>query len=300
MVRFKVIKGSHLLLIIAVIILIAVSAFILLQSGSDSFFTASESAADSTDQQIDALKEAKAISAFASQNYIAPSLKIEVIADKDVPSLEADAPHILIYHTHTHEAYQQNSSEPYEAIETWRTADAQYSVVRVGAALADELKKQGFRVTHDTTDHERDSLGDSYVRSLKTLEGYAERGIEFDLCIDLHRDAYTEGLSHSIEYEGVRYAQLMLLVGRGDAYEEALKPDYAGNLSFAQYLTGILNASIPGLCRNVTVKQGRYNQHLGKTCILVEVGHNLNTLEQALSSVAPLAKALKSTMRHFY
>ena len=97
---------------------------------------------------------------------------------------------ILIYHTHTHEAYEQVSEDPYEALEAWRTTDVDHSVVRVGEELAQALRQHGFRVTHDITDHEGEALSTAYTRSLKTLESYDET---FDLYIDLHRDAYVSG-----------------------------------------------------------------------------------------------------------
>ena len=44
--------------------------------------------------------------------------------------------------------------------------------------------------------------------------------------------------------------------------------------------------------RPVLVKAGRYNQHVGTPAILVEVGHNRNTLKEALSSMPILARAI--------
>jgi len=46
----------------------------------------------------------------------------------------------------------------------------------------------------------------------------------------------------------------------------------------------------------VLVKDGRYNQNIGVFSILVEVGHNRNTLAQACNSVSPLAKAIYALM----
>ncbi|MBQ3160198.1 MAG: stage II sporulation protein P, partial [Clostridia bacterium] len=40
------------------------------------------------------------------------------------------------------------------------------------------------------------------------------------------------------------------------------------------------------------IKTGRYNQHVGRLSLLVEVGHNANTLEQALNAVPALAECL--------
>lgn len=301
MVRFKVIKGSHLLLGIAVVILIAAITFVLLQSSSTNEDPAGTSYTSTVAMPASAL-EAKAVSAFASKGTVLSpsSLQIEIVPDATKEPAQLDALRILIYHTHTHEAYAQSDGQSYAAIETWRTLDEEYSVVRVGRALADELRKLGFEVVHDTRDHEQNSLDNAYIRSLETLENYAEQGETFDLCIDLHRDAYVPGLASSIKHNGIDYAQLMFLIGRGDAYQGKDKPDYEANLSFAQRLTSDLNTSIPGICRNVTVKQGRYNQHTAKHSILVEVGHNLNSLDQALSSTIPLANALFSTIRQFY
>lgn len=292
MVRFKVIKGSHLLLGIAVVALALVVAFILYQSGAAPAANPSqppgqELVLNRTDS------EAKAQPAFAS--IASGGLRIEVIADTPAPDPEAKGKRILIYHTHTHEAYAQNPDDPYEAIESWRTADTNHSVVRVGAALASALEALGYSVTHDATDHELDALDNAYLRSLETMQRYAE---SFDLRIDLHRDAYVEGLLPCLETaNGAQYAQLMLLVGRGDAYEAAERPPYAANLEYAQRLTSALNARVEGICRNVTVRQARYNQHVDRRCILVEVGHNLNTLEQALASVPHLAQAIDDTLR---
>lgn len=295
MVRFKVIKGSHLLLVIAVIVLVAAIAFILIQEGA----SPAENAGRSPEAQIVETRpteEAKALSAFASNAYGDAQLRVEVVRDTPQGNpLPSDAPSILIYHTHTHEAYAQDSDDPYEAVETWRTTDAEHSVVRVGTALTEALNALGYRVVHDTTDHEQDALSSAYLRSLETLTGYAE---SFDLRIDLHRDAYVDGLQTCLTADdGREYAQLMLLVGRGDAYSENEKPPYEANLSFAQMLTNELNARIPGICRNVTVKKGRYNQHTDKRCILVEVGHNLNTLEQALAAVPCLSEAIDASLR---
>ena len=295
MVRFKVIKGSHLLLAFAVIVLIAVIAFILIQGGARTLPSNVTTSSDREIVQLDTTnEEAKAAVAFAS-NASVPTLQIEVITDAPSAAPLENARTILIYHTHTHEAYAQDSDDPYDAIETWRTVDEEHSVVRVGSALADALTALGYKVTHDTTDHEQDALSSAYERSLVTLEGYGE---SFDLRIDLHRDAYVDGLETEFTgSDGTKYAQLMLLVGRGDGYSGADRPPYEENLAFAQRLTNIINEQTPGLCRNVTVKKGRYNQHTDERCILVEVGHNLNTLREALNSVPALARGIDAILR---
>ena len=83
--------------------------------------------------------------------------------------------------------------------------------------------------------------------------------------------------------------------GNGGNYEE--KPDYEANLAFAARLTERLNALAEGICRPVLVKNGRYNQHAGTPSALIEVGHNLNTLEEALAAMPYLAEALDDLLR---
>ena len=100
------------------------------------------------------------------------------------------SPTVLIYHTHTQEAYSQVSDDLYVEVSQWRTADRAHSVVRVGEELARLLTERGFVVTHDATDHEPPKLSTAYARSLKTIQSYPQH---FDLYIDLHRDAYVEG-----------------------------------------------------------------------------------------------------------
>lgn len=293
MVRFKVIKGSHLLLAIAVLLLAAVLAFILVQElSTDRSVSADAGPASAAAAIVAETEEAKVLQTFASA--ASGGLTVEVIADTPAPVAPVDARTILIYHTHTHEAYAQDPADPYDAVEAWRTADEQHSVVRVGQALAEALTELGYCVTHDVTDNEQDDLSSSYVRALELLESYDE---EFDLVIDLHRDAYSEGLPIGIEAsDGTSCAQLMLLVGRGDNYPENQRADYAANLAFAQRITGEINAAFPGLCRNVNVKRGRHNQHIGGHAMLVEVGHNQNTLAQALNSVPYLARAIDAAL----
>ena len=50
------------------------------------------------------------------------------------------------------------------------------------------------------------------------------------------------------------------------------------------------------LARPIRVKTGRYNQHISDHCLLVEIGHNCNSLDQALAAVPYLAEALAAAL----
>lgn len=291
MIRFKVVRASHLLLAVAIALLLAVLVLIGIRVFSQGQAKPPKSAANLVDATNGV--EAKTTLVFASADDAprneATGIDIEVIRPAEH---EAEPVKVLIYHTHTHEAYEQMSEDPYEAVETWRTKDAGHSVVRVGRALAEQLRQMDFEVVHDTTDHEGDALSTAYTRSLATLMSYTE---PFDLYIDLHRDAYVEGEALTVAAEnGEALAPLMLLIGNGKGFEE--KPWFEENYAFACALRERVNREAEGLCKPVLVKDGRYNQHIGVFAVLIEVGHNRNTLSQALDSVPPLARALYSLM----
>ena len=292
MVRFKVVKGSQLLMAAAVVVLALVVGGIVLAT----VLSDSDPAVGAQASLVRQEEEAKTETVFASSLSVLPldpsdaPLRIEVVPEC-TPA--AGTRSVLIYHTHTHEAYEQAADDQYVAIEAWRTMDEDHSVVRVGEELARLLRERGFEVVHDTTDHEQNDLKTAYTRSMETLQSYDRR---FDLYIDLHRDAYLDGMETAVvDSNGARLAPLMMLIGNGGNFD--IKPDYEANLAFAARLTDRINALCDGLCRPVMVKNGRYNQHLFTPSVLIEVGHNLNTLDEALTSMPVLAEALADLLK---
>jgi len=228
-----------------------------------------------------------AVVAVTAEPYAPDEDELSVTAQKEEAVSGNETPRVLIYHTHTHEAYAQGSVR-YAETGAFRTADAEFSVVRVGKELARILQEDyGIGVLHDTADYEPPKLGTAYVRSLTGLKQYMAEYPELQLCIDLHRDAYSKGLTRNVDGQ---YAPLMLVVGNGVGFSTTW--DWEKNQTLAQNITDALNLEISGLCRKLRVKNGRYNQHISSGCILVEVGHNENTLQEALTSMVPLAKVL--------
>ena len=208
--------------------------------------------------------------------------------------LRGQAPRILIYHTHTTEAYTATASSPYVKTSSYRTADPDKSVLAVGEALAERLRTQyGFCVVHDTTDHEPPRLKTAYSRSEQTMRTYLDKYPSLVLFIDIHRDASSD-TSDYVLVDGEPTARLMCVVGQGIKYED--KPDFDRNYALAASLTEHLRRIEKRLARDVRVKTGRYNQHVGELSLLIEVGHNSNTLEQALHAVPSLAESLALTL----
>lgn len=298
LIRLRVVRASSLLLGIVLTLLAVVLAVILASELLAPEPAVSEPAATIAPTEAADAGSSGAVAAFAAA---APSQVDVVFGDRLIVEVSKAAAKptvkprprgtILIYHTHTNEAYRKVPGDEYRETEAWRTDDQSHSVVRVGEILSELLADRGFDVTHDATNHEPPDLGTAYERSLKTLEGYPEM---FDLYIDLHRDAYTPAVykTLSVVAGGTEAAQIMLLVGNGKGFDD--DPTYSRrNLRFAKKLTGRLNQISPGICLDVLVKNGRYNQHVGLS-ILVEAGHNRNTLMQAVASMPCLADAISA------
>ena len=208
-----------------------------------------------------------------------------------------EKPRVLLYHTHSYEAFAQDPDNPYEETTQWRSADADFNIMAVGAKLKEELEARGIEVVHDRTEHEPPKLGTAYIRSLATLEKYQEAGEAFDMVLDIHRDAASARNTNPscVTANGKDYARLMMLIGTGEGDDDegfSIKPNWQENYKLAEALTEGLNERIPGICRDIMVKTGRYNQHMSERAVLIEVGHNENTLQEALNATEPLADVI--------
>lgn len=204
--------------------------------------------------------------------------------------------------THTYEAYQATETENYKPTEKWRTRDENHNMIAVGDALARALTARGFIVVHDTTAFEPPTLSTAYKRSLVMLRTRLDAGERYDYWLDVHRDAYSESYrgANSVETEGGSAARVMLLVGKGtgatgSGFDE--RPDWPKNLELAQAVTEAANALAPGICREVKIKSGRFNQHISTGALLIEIGNNRNTLSEALAACPIIAEALERAYR---
>lgn len=189
-------------------------------------------------------------------------------------------------------AIHQVHGYEYEATGNYRTTDLNYSVARVGTELTNYLKEKGFNVTHNTTYHDYPAYSGSYARSLNTLEGLLE-GKNTQLVFDLHRDAVGSSNEYAptIKINDNYVTQIMFVIGTngGGLYH----PNWQNNLRFAIKVQEIANEMYPGLFKPMIVRNSRYNQHLGKAAVIIEVGSTGNTLEQSLTSMKYLAKVFE-------
>ena len=206
--------------------------------------------------------------------------------------LDINKENITIFHTHTCESYTPTEQYNYQQTGNFRTTDLNYSVVRVGYELTNNLVEYGFNVIHDKTYHDYPAYTGSYTRSKTTVENILKSNPS-DIIIDLHRDAIGSKSNYdpSVKIGDDTAAQLMFVIGTngGGLYH----PNWQSNLKFAIELQQKANEIYPGLFKTMIVRNSRYNQHLGKAACIIEVGATGNTLEQCMNSMKYLAKVFE-------
>ena len=174
----------------------------------------------------------------------------------------------------------------YAASDTCRTEDTNYNIVHVGDVLADTLTNAGLAVLHDRTIYDYPSYTGSYSRSGAAVQEYLSQYPSLRIVIDLHRDALC---SDSVVYKTVAEvpdsacAQVMLLVGTNAS--GLYHPHWEENLRLAVYLQDAAVQAHPTLMRPITLVNERYNQHLTRGSLIIEVGSSGNTLQEAVRAV---------------
>ena len=200
-------------------------------------------------------------------------------------TLPAGQPQVLIVHTHSSEAYTPAEPDWYEASDPYRTEDKAYSVIRVGDVLAETLERHGLTVLHDREIYDYPSYTGSYERSGASVARYLEEYPSIRVVIDLHRDALgSDGVVYKTraQTDGRTSAQVMMLIGTGK--NGLWHPNWQENLKLALYLQNAMEGRYPGVLRPIELVKERYNQQLSTGMMILEVGSNGNTLQEALTA----------------
>jgi stage II sporulation protein P len=201
---------------------------------------------------------------------------------------EAKGPGVFVYHTHTTEDY----TVPSNSTSTGRGSGSG-TVVDVGDVLSKELsKKFGVEVIHNAKDHTRPQYSTSYARSLETAISVLKSYPSIDIVLDIHRDALAnvDKFAPTLEVGDKSVAQVMIVVGTNTSGRE--HPNWKKNLAFAVRLQEKLEEACPGITRPILISRNRYNQHISDFALILEMGGNGNTLEQATESAKYVAQAL--------
>lgn len=213
----------------------------------------------------------------------------------------AEGPQVLILHTHGTESFARDGTEPYTETGTAHTTDSSYNIIRVGEEIARIFEEMGISVLHDTEIYDYPAYNGAYDRSRAGIEAYLKEYPTIRMVLDVHRDALVgeDGTIYKpvVQVDGVKTAQVMLLVGTDDAGAEF--PDWTEHLALAMEIQEQMNSLWPGLARPITLRTARFNQQLTKGSLLVEVGSHGNTLEEAVNGARLFARAAGMVIKSY-
>lgn len=205
---------------------------------------------------------------------------------------EGDGPQILIYHTHSQEAFAD--SVP---------GDVNTGIVGVGECLTKILTEQyGYRVLHNTGQYDVETRDNAYSRALPAVEQILAENPSIQVIIDLHRDEVAEETKLVTDIQGRPTARFMFFNGlsrtrkTGDI-DYLANENQEANLAFSFQMQLKATEYYPGLTRRIYLKGYRYNMHLRPRTLLVELGAQNNTVEEAINACDPLAHILDMVLK---
>lgn len=221
--------------------------------------------------------------------------------EKNVPAFLSGQTEILIVHTHGTESYTPSEKYAYTPSDTDRTQDKNFNVIAVGNEIEKTLRDNGHTVYHDETLNDYPSYNGSYNRSSEIVANYIKKHPSIKIVLDIHRDAIEAKDGSKVkpisEIDGKDAASIMFVVGSN---QSGLKHDnWQDNLAFAYLLQKHTESLYKGLCKPINMRNERFNQHLAPGAIIVEVGTNGNTLDEALLGANYFAKSLSSFIKSY-
>lgn len=210
-------------------------------------------------------------------------------------SLDKQGPQILIVHTHTTESY---SEETYLKNASDRNLDESKNIVAVGEAMAEAFKKNGIDVYHDKTVHDYPSYNGAYQRAMTTIRGDLEAYHGIKVVLDVHRDGITKEDGTKVKLltniNGVNTAQVMLVVGTNANLPH---DNWQENFKFAVKIQAKAIEMYPTLMRQINLRKERFNEQMTPGSLIVEVGTNGNTLEEALAGGQFIAEVISAVLK---
>lgn len=200
-------------------------------------------------------------------------------------------PQILVYHTHSQEAYIDSVPN-----------DENTSIMGVGECLCNILRtKYGYNVIHHMGKYDVESRDYAYSKAMSDIENVLAQNPTIEVVIDLHRDETAADTKLVTTIQGIDMAKFMFFNGLSYTRElgeltELPNPYVQDNLSFAFQMQLFAEEYYPGLTRRIYLKGYRYNMHYRAKTMLVELGSQTNTVEEAKNSCEPLAHIIHKVL----
>ena len=209
---------------------------------------------------------------------------------------EVGLPQILIYHSHSQEAFCDS-----------REGKVEDTIVGVGDYLTELLSETyGYQVMHvtekfDLAGGELDrSKAYDYARAW--LEPVLKENPSIQVVIDLHRDGVPDDRRLVTEINGKETAQLLFYNGLSHTINSGdlsylPNPYIQDNLAFSFQLEYQAALYYPKLYRGIYLAGLRYNLHLRPRALLLEAGAQTNTVQEVKNAMEPFADILDRVLQ---
>ena len=182
-----------------------------------------------------------------------------------------DNPRVYIYSTHPNEKYIDNTISYASLILQEKLNSLQVETIVEERSVIDYLEDNNLE------------FDDSYKATREFLSDKLKI-YDFDLIIDLHRDAVN---NTTVKINNKEYAKIMFVQN----------VNYKDNITLANKLNDILNEKYSGITRGIYNKYvDNFNQDLNNNVLLIELGGNTNTFEQVNNSIDALAYSIKELL----
>lgn len=182
-----------------------------------------------------------------------------------------DNPRVYIYSTHPNEKYIDNTISYASLILQEKLNSLQVETIVEERSVVEYLEDNNLE------------FDDSYKATREFLSDKLKI-YDFDLIIDLHRDAVN---NTTIKINNEEYAKIMFVQN----------VNYKDNITLANKLNDILNEKYSGITRGIYNKYvDNFNQDLNNNVLLIELGGNTNTFEQVNNSIDALAYSIKELL----
>ncbi len=209
---------------------------------------------------------------------------------------KTDGPKVLIYHTHSQEAFKDSKKG--------KESD---TIMGMGAYLSKLLNDTyGIPTMHhkgvyDLIDGQMDR-SKAYQLAEPEIQKILKDNPSIEVVIDLHRDGVGNSTHLITEINGKQTAQIMFFNGMSRSRKNGdisyLKNPYIEeNLAFSLQMQLAATKMYPGFTRRIYLKSYRYNMHLKPKTLLVEAGAQTNTVEEMRNAMELLAGTLDSVLK---
>lgn len=218
---------------------------------------------------------------------------VEEMLSKDFSMEKKQEPQILIFHTHGGSEYFADGTKE------------ENSIVAVGEYLTEILENEyGYQVIHDETkyDYVNGALdrNKAYNQALDGVSKQLEENPSIQVVIDLHRDGGNTKERKVTELDGKQVAQFMVFNGLSRNQNGEItylkNPNLQANLAFGLQMKLRAMEKYPDLTLRNYLKGYRYNMHLRERYLLIELGNQNNTSEEARNTMPYLAEILNDVL----